>query len=50
VEECIAKFITGHMNLETEWSRFQGELKNLGVDRYLEIIQTTYDQSSFVKK
>jgi putative aldouronate transport system substrate-binding protein len=50
VEECIAKFITGQMNLNTEWDRFQAQLKSLGVDEYIKIIQDTYDKSAFAKK
>jgi putative aldouronate transport system substrate-binding protein len=50
VNECIAKFTTGAMNIETDWERFQGELKNLGIDRLLSMIQTAYDASAFAKK
>ncbi|MCL2478968.1 MAG: hypothetical protein FWF22_05660, partial [Treponema sp.] len=50
VEESIAKFVTGQMSVDRDWDRFQTELKNLGVDRYLQIIQSTYDQSAFAKK
>jgi putative aldouronate transport system substrate-binding protein len=50
VEESIAKFVVGDMNINTEWNTFQNNLRNLGVDRYLEIIQKTYDNSAFVKK
>jgi putative aldouronate transport system substrate-binding protein len=50
VEESIAKFIVGDLNIETGWTAFQNELKRLGIDRYLQIIQTTYNQSAFAKK
>jgi putative aldouronate transport system substrate-binding protein len=50
VEESIARFIRGDLNVETDWARFQTELKNLGIDRYLQIIQNTYDKSAFAKK
>ena len=50
VEECIAKFIVGQMDIDTEWDAFQTELKNMNIDRYLEIIQTTYDASAFAGK
>jgi putative aldouronate transport system substrate-binding protein len=49
VQESLAKFIVGDLNVETDWARFQNELKNLGVDRYLQIIQKTYDASAFAK-
>jgi putative aldouronate transport system substrate-binding protein len=50
VEESIARFIRGDLNVETDWNRFQTELKNLGIDRYFQIIQTTYDKSLFAVK
>jgi putative aldouronate transport system substrate-binding protein len=50
VEESIAKFITGQLNIDTDWNRFQTELKNLGIDQYLKIIQDTYNKSSFARK
>ncbi|MGI6183452.1 MAG: extracellular solute-binding protein [Candidatus Fimadaptatus sp.] len=50
VEECIAKFIVGQMDIESDWETFQNELKNMKIDRYLEIIQNTYDASAFSAK
>jgi putative aldouronate transport system substrate-binding protein len=50
VDECIAAFVVGRMNIDTQWQSFQNELKNLGIDRYLEIIQRTYNSSSFSKR
>lgn len=50
VEECIAKFIVGQMDVEADWDTFQNELKNMNIDRYLEIIQNTYDASAFAGK
>ncbi|MFV0401057.1 MAG: extracellular solute-binding protein [Oscillospiraceae bacterium] len=47
VEESIAKFIIGDMNVDTDWEKYLNELNNLGLPRYLEIIQQTYDSSSF---
>ncbi|MDL2233125.1 hypothetical protein LJC63_06040 [Ruminococcaceae bacterium OttesenSCG-928-L11] len=49
VEESIAKFIIGDLNVETDWDRYLNELNNLGLDRYLEIIQLSYDNSAFSK-
>ena len=49
-KECIAKFIVGQMDIDTEWDAFQTELKNMNIDRYLEIIQTTSDASAFAGK
>jgi putative aldouronate transport system substrate-binding protein len=50
VEESIAKFINGSLNINTDWNRFQTELKNLGIDQYLSIIQKTYDASAYAKR
>jgi putative aldouronate transport system substrate-binding protein len=50
VEESIAKFVVGDLNLESGWQTFQNNLKNLGIDRYLEIVRNTYQASSFAKK
>jgi putative aldouronate transport system substrate-binding protein len=50
VGESLAKFIVGDLNVETDWARFQNELKNLGIDRYLQIIQKTYDNSAFARR
>lgn len=50
VNESIAKFIVGDMNIETGWAAFQNNLKNLGLERYLKIVQETYDHSAVAKK
>jgi putative aldouronate transport system substrate-binding protein len=50
VEESIARFVTGQWNLDADWTRFQSQLKSLGVDQYIKIIQDTYDRSSLAKK
>jgi putative aldouronate transport system substrate-binding protein len=51
VEESIAKFIVGDLdpNRDADWNNFQSQLKNLGIDRYLQIIQNTYNTSAFAK-
>jgi putative aldouronate transport system substrate-binding protein len=50
VQESIAKFVVGDLNVESDWNRFQTELRNLGVERYLQIIQKTYDGSAFARR
>jgi putative aldouronate transport system substrate-binding protein len=50
VNESIAKFTVGDMNLERDWDTFQTNLKNLGLDRYLKIVQEAYDGSAFAKR
>ena len=50
VEESIAKFVVGDINIDTGWASYLANLRNLGVDRYLQIIQSTYDSSAFFKR
>jgi putative aldouronate transport system substrate-binding protein len=50
VNESIAKFVVGDMNVDRDWAAFQNNLKNLGIDRYLQIKQAAYDASPFAKK
>jgi putative aldouronate transport system substrate-binding protein len=50
VEESIARFVTGQWNLDANWTTFQAQLKALGVDQYVKIIQDTYDRSPLAKK
>jgi len=51
VEESIAKFIIGDLdpNKDADWNAFQNELKNLNVDKYLQIVQDAYNKSAFAK-
>ncbi len=37
-------FITGAKSLENDWDAYLTELKNIGVDRYLEIVQQCYNR------
>jgi hypothetical protein len=41
VEESIAKFVVGDINIDRDWTTFQNNLRNMGLDRYLQIIQNT---------
>jgi putative aldouronate transport system substrate-binding protein len=52
VEESIAKFIVGELdpNRDADWNNFQTQLKNLGIDNYLQTIQRTYNSSAFAKR
>lgn len=45
VKECITAFATGNMDIEKDWDRYINELKNMDVDRYLEIVQNGYKRS-----
>lgn len=44
VEQSKAEFITGERDLETGWETYLSELKNLGLDTWLEIAQTAYER------
>ena len=43
-KESIAKFITGGMDVDKDWTKFQDQLKKLGLEDYLKMNQTTYDK------
>ena len=43
VKEEIALFISGEKNVDSDWDKFQESLKNLRVERYLELLQKGYD-------
>lgn len=44
VDEFAANVITGKANLDAEWDNYLSELKNLGVDRFVEIRQGAYNR------
>ena len=50
VEESIAQFLVGQKDVEADWDAYLAELQNMRLDRYLEIIQNTYDASAFSAK
>lgn len=43
VYESVVRFITGDLDIDADWNRFQTELRNIGVERFLEIMQQAYD-------
>ena len=43
IESSSLAFVTGSMNLETDWDSYVEGLNNLGLARYLEIRQAAYD-------
>lgn len=43
-EEQIRRFITCDRDINTEWESFQSELKKLGIEDYLELLQKGYDR------
>ena len=48
VQQANAEFITGQrdINDDAAWEGYVNDLKNLGVDRYVEIYQASYDASA----
>jgi putative aldouronate transport system substrate-binding protein len=43
VYESVVRFITGDLDIDADWNRFQTELRNIGAERFLEITQQAYD-------
>jgi len=50
VNESIAKFTVGDMDIEKDWDGFQNNLQNLGLERYITIVQNAYNLSPFAKR
>ncbi|MBY0164295.1 extracellular solute-binding protein [Cytobacillus firmus] len=46
IEQNQLQFITGNKDLNKDWGAYVKGLKDLKLDRYLEILQTAYDQSA----
>ena len=42
-KEQIALFVSGDQDIDDSWDSFQNSLKNLKIDRYLELLQKGYD-------
>lgn len=45
VDECMAGFITGAMDIERDWEYYLQELENIGLQQYIEISQTAYERT-----
>ncbi len=43
VDQMFASFVTGEMDVTTQWDSYLEELKNNGLDEYLSIYQAAYD-------
>ncbi len=51
VEECIAKFINGQLDIDSDdWDKYKAELDTMGLETYIDIVQRNYDVSAFAKK
>lgn len=44
VKESMVRFIVGDLDLQNDWDKYIGELKNAKLDRYLELKQQAYDR------
>lgn len=49
VEQSAAKFITGAMDIDADWDSYLDGLNKLKAGRYVEILQSAYDNSSYRK-
>jgi putative aldouronate transport system substrate-binding protein len=45
-KEMMAKFIRGEASLENDWDSYLNELEKIGLKRYLEIYQKSYDKQA----
>ena len=43
-EECRARFITGDMDLDSDWGGYLAELDRMGLEQYVEAVQSAYDR------
>ena len=49
IDEATANFITGTWNLESDWTNYLSELKNMQADRWVELYQEIRDAQGAVK-
>ena len=44
VDEMVARFVTGDVDIDEGWDAYLRELDNIGLERYIEIYQRSYDR------
>jgi len=44
IEESKVRFITGDMNIDSDWDKYVENLNNIGLKKYYEIFQKAYDR------
>lgn len=49
VAESLNNFVTGKMSIDTDWDQYVKTLEDMGLPRYLEILQSAYDASIYAK-
>ena len=50
VAESLNKFVTGEMNLDGDWETYVKTLGDMGLPRYLQILQAAYDSSIYAQQ
>jgi putative aldouronate transport system substrate-binding protein len=43
IKESTARFITGDLDIESDWDRYLKNFENLGLTRFIELMQKAYD-------
>ena len=43
-DECKVSFITGDLDIETDWDNYIAELEANGLSDYMNLLQTVYDR------
>ena len=43
-EECLARFVTGDLDIENDWDNYIKELEKIGLKKFLEVSQTAWDR------
>ncbi len=46
-KQYMTQFITGERSIDADWENYLGALDNVGLQRYLEMLQKAYDSSAF---
>lgn len=44
VNQATVQFITGDLDVSTDWGQYISKLKDMGLDRYIELYQKTFDK------
>lgn len=43
-QEYVAKFVTGELDINTQWDAYVAGIKQLGIDKYLDTYKSAYDR------
>ena len=50
VDVYFAKFVTGELDLDKDWDAYVKGMSGLGLDRYMEILQRSYDSGNYTNR